>query len=115
MCVPTAHHPKKLFYSGIRIASNDPPCYIFVELKYLLSVYKCIMSINTHSPALCAGKAPDEKLKTNKCGNGSCTWSQNKWKTLKYRNRSTETEVWKQKYGGEKKSYLLVFKCLTDS
>ena len=49
-----------------RITSADPPDIVFVEFfreKYLLAMDKYINYGNICPPALCAGEAPDEKLK----------------------------------------------------
>ena len=43
-----------------RITSGDPPGVIFLEF-----FCEKMHNGNTHPPALCAGEAPDEKLKIN--------------------------------------------------
>ena len=52
------------------MAYNDLPGIMFVKFfreKYLLATDK-IHNGNTRPPALCAGEAPDEKLKINELG-----------------------------------------------
>ena len=69
---------------------NDLPGIMFVKFlheKYLLATDK-IHNGNTHSPALCAGEAPDEKLKINELGpyhekeSFIALWTNTQWSTM---------------------------------